>query len=100
MQTADVQIGEPHSISAGLDYPGIVPQHAHLYDTKRVEFVNITDREAIEAGLQLSKLEGIIPALESSHALAWLEDRKSTRNSIHSCATRMPSSACKTKNND
>src|SRR3546814_17275170 len=73
MQTADVQIGEPHSISAGLDYPGIGPQHAHLYDTKRVEFVNITDREAMEAGLQLSKLEGIIPAIESSHALAWLE---------------------------
>lgn len=78
MQTADGQIVEPHSISAGLDYPGIGPQHAHLHDTKRVDFVNITDREAMEAGLLLSKLEGIIPAIESSHALAWLKKMKFT----------------------
>ncbi|QEC53212.1 tryptophan synthase beta chain [Anseongella ginsenosidimutans] len=73
MQTEDGQIVEPHSVSAGLDYPGIGPQHAHLHDTGRVKFVNITDREAMEAGLLLCKLEGIIPAIESSHALAWLE---------------------------
>ncbi|HYH57375.1 MAG TPA: pyridoxal-phosphate dependent enzyme, partial [Anseongella sp.] len=73
MQTEDGQIVEPHSISAGLDYPGIGPQHAHLHTTGRVRFVSITDREAMEAGLLLSRLEGIIPAIESAHALAWLE---------------------------
>lgn len=78
MQTEDGQIVEPHSVSAGLDYPGIGPQHAHLHETKRVNFVNITDREAMEAGLLLSKLEGIIPAIESSHALAWLEKMEFT----------------------
>jgi tryptophan synthase beta chain len=70
MQTSDGQITEPHSISAGLDYPGIGPLHAHLYETKRGEFFSITDKEAMEAGLFLSRTEGIIPAIESSHALA------------------------------
>jgi tryptophan synthase beta subunit len=70
MQTDDGQITEPHSISAGLDYPGIGPLHAHLYETKRGEFFSITDKEAMEAGLFLSRTEGIIPAIESSHALA------------------------------
>ena len=78
MQTEDGQIVEPHSVSAGLDYPGIGPQHAHLHDTGRVKFVNITDGEAMEAGLLLCKLEGIIPAIESSHALAWLEKMEFT----------------------
>lgn len=78
MQTEDGQIVEPHSVSAGLDYPGIGPQHAHLHETGRVSFVNITDREAMEAGLLLSKLEGIIPAIESAHALAWLEKMEFT----------------------
>jgi len=70
MQTHDGQITEPYSISAGLDYPGVGPMHAHLYKSGRAEFISITDDEAMTAGLELSKLEGIIPAIESSHALA------------------------------
>ena len=76
MQTADGQVIEPYSISAGLDYPGIGPQHAFLHDNKRVEYVSITDDEAMQAGLLLTRLEGIIPAIESSHALAQLEKMK------------------------
>lgn len=72
MQTEDGQVIEPHSISAGLDYPGIGPLHAHLFETGRVKFVSATDDEAMDAGVQLSRLEGIIPAIESSHALAAL----------------------------
>jgi len=70
MQTADGQVVEPHSISAGLDYPGIGPLHAHLFDSGRGTFLSATDDEAVEAAFELCKLEGIIPALESSHALA------------------------------
>jgi tryptophan synthase beta chain len=70
MQTEDGQITEPYSISAGLDYPGVGPLHAHLSRSKRAEFISITDDEAMQAGLELCKLEGIIPAIESSHALA------------------------------
>jgi len=70
LQDADGQIQEAHSISAGLDYPGIGPEHAWLHDAGRVEYVSITDAEAVEAFQMLTKLEGIIPALESSHALA------------------------------
>ncbi|QBQ42392.1 tryptophan synthase subunit beta [Sphingobacterium psychroaquaticum] len=73
MQTPDGQVIEPYSISAGLDYPGIGPQHAWLYKSGRGTYVSITDNEAMEAGLQLTRLEGIIPAIESSHALAQLE---------------------------
>ncbi|AEV34059.1 tryptophan synthase, beta subunit [Owenweeksia hongkongensis DSM 17368] len=73
MQTEDGQIIEPHSISAGLDYPGIGPIHSHLHETNRVKYVSITDEEALEAGYLLCKLEGIIPALESAHALAYLK---------------------------
>jgi len=69
MQTADGQVVEPHSISAGLDYPGIGPMHAHLYKSGRGIFLSATDDEAIEAAMELSKLEGIIPALEPAHAL-------------------------------
>ncbi|MBS1512123.1 MAG: tryptophan synthase subunit beta [Bacteroidetes bacterium] len=69
MQTADGQVVEPHSISAGLDYPGIGPLHAHLFETGRGTFLSATDKEALEAAFELSKLEGIIPALESAHAL-------------------------------
>ncbi len=72
MQTDDGQITEPHSISAGLDYPGIGPLHAHLYDTGRGTFYSITDDEAMEAGILLSRMEGIIPAIESAHAIAVL----------------------------
>jgi len=72
MQTEDGQVVEPHSISAGLDYPGIGPLHAHLYDVGRVTFVSATDEEAMNAGIELSRHEGIIPAIESAHALAAL----------------------------
>jgi tryptophan synthase beta chain len=73
MQTEDGQIVEPYSISAGLDYPGVGPQHAHLFRSGRAIFMNATDDEAMKAGLELSKLEGIIPAIETSHALAVLD---------------------------
>lgn len=72
MQTEDGQVVEPHSISAGLDYPGIGPMHAHLFDSERGEFFAITDDEAMRAGLLLSRTEGIIPAIETAHALAVL----------------------------
>jgi tryptophan synthase beta chain len=70
MQDANGQIQETHSISAGLDYPGVGPEHAWLKDTGRAEYVSITDDEALAAFHKLCLLEGIIPALESSHALA------------------------------
>ena len=70
MQTKDGQITEPYSISAGLDYPGVGPLHSHLYKTGRGEFYSATDDEAMNSGLELTQLEGIIPAIESSHALA------------------------------
>jgi tryptophan synthase beta chain len=73
MQTADGQVVEPHSISAGLDYPGIGPLHAYLFSSGRAEFYNATDKEALSAAFRLAKMEGIIPALESAHALAILE---------------------------
>jgi len=76
MQTEDGQVVEPHSISAGLDYPGIGPLHAHLFKSGRGLFLNATDEEALNAAFQLAKLEGIIPALESAHALAALEEMK------------------------
>ena len=72
MQTDDGQITEPYSISAGLDYPGVGPMHAHLFATGRAEFIPVTDAEAMEAGRELAELEGIIPAIETSHALALL----------------------------
>ncbi|MBC7743955.1 MAG: tryptophan synthase subunit beta [Flavobacterium sp.] len=80
MQTADGQVTEPYSISAGLDYPGIGPQHAHLFKVKRAEYVSITDDEAMQAGLLCARLEGIIPAIESAHAFAHLEKMKFTGN--------------------
>ena len=70
MQTTDGQIIEPYSISAGLDYPGVGPLHAHLLESKRAQFISITDEDAMEAGLEISKLEGIIPAIETAHAFA------------------------------
>ena len=76
MQDKDGQIVEPYSISAGLDYPGVGPLHAHLFKTGRAQFLNATDDEALEAAFLLTKIEGIIPALESSHALAALEKIK------------------------
>jgi tryptophan synthase beta chain len=82
MQTSDGQITEPYSISAGLDYPGVGPMHAHLYKTGRAEFISITDDEAMKAGLELCKLEGIIPAIETSHSLAIFEQKKFKPNDI------------------
>ncbi len=73
MQTIDGQVIEPYSISAGLDYPGIGPMHAHLFETGRVQFLNVTDDEAMNAGIELSRTEGIIPAIETAHALAVLK---------------------------
>ena len=80
MQTGDGQVIEPYSISAGLDYPGIGPQHAWLFQSERATYANATDAEAMEAGLQLTRLEGIIPAIESAHALAWLKKATFTGN--------------------
>ncbi|MBO0950189.1 tryptophan synthase subunit beta [Fibrella forsythiae] len=74
MQTEDGQVTEPYSISAGLDYPGIGPLHAHLFDSGRGDFYSVTDDDAVKAGFNLSKLEGIIPALETAHALAVLNE--------------------------
>ena len=82
MQTGDGQITEPYSISAGLDYPGVGPMHANLYKTGRAEFISITDDEAMTAGLELSQLEGIIPAIETSHALAVFEHKTFKSNDI------------------
>ncbi len=82
MQTEDGQIIEPYSLSAGLDYPGIGPLHAHLIDTKRAEAVSITDAEALEAAFFLSKQEGIIPALESAHAFAALDKIKFSNQDV------------------
>ncbi|KYG80869.1 tryptophan synthase subunit beta [Roseivirga seohaensis] len=72
MQTEDGQVVEPYSISAGLDYPGIGPVHAHLFETGRAKFYSVTDEEAMKAGVLLSRTEGIIPAVESAHAFAAL----------------------------
>ncbi|MDZ7934039.1 MAG: tryptophan synthase subunit beta [Emticicia sp.] len=80
MQTEDGQVVEPHSISAGLDYPGIGPMHAHLWDSGRAKYFAITDEESLTAGFELSKLEGIIPAIETAHALAVLPYLKAAQN--------------------
>ncbi|WP_420575337.1 tryptophan synthase subunit beta [Ekhidna sp.] len=82
MQTEDGQVVEPYSISAGLDYPGIGPIHAHLFDAGRAEFYSITDEEAMIAGVELSKLEGIIPAIESAHALAVFGNRQFGKDEV------------------
>ena len=66
------QILEAHSVSAGLDYPGVGPEHAHLRDSGRASYVAVTDTDAVRAFRELARLEGIIPALEPSHAIAWL----------------------------
>ncbi len=82
MQTAEGQITEPYSLSAGLDYPGIGPLHAHLFKSRRGIFLGATDEEALNAAFELTRLEGIIPALESAHALAALGKIKLYSNEI------------------
>lgn len=82
MQNEDGQIQEPYSISAGLDYPGVGPLHAHLAASNRATVLPVTDREALDAAYQLTRTEGIIPALESAHALGALPKIKFDKNSI------------------
>jgi tryptophan synthase beta chain len=82
MQTEDGQVVEPHSISAGLDYPGIGPLHAHLYESGRGIFMSATDEEALQSAFELSKLEGIIPALETAHALFILNKMDLTKENV------------------
>ncbi len=82
MQTADGQVVEPHSISAGLDYPGIGPLHAHLFKEKRACFLSATDEEALQASFELARLEGIIPALESAHAIYALRKLSFTEKDV------------------
>ena len=82
MQTDDGQVVEPHSISAGLDYPGIGPLHAHLFSSGRAKFLNATDDEALNSAFELAKLEGIIPALESAHALSALKQMQFAEDDV------------------
>ncbi len=90
MQSDDGQITEPYSISAGLDYPGVGPMHAHLFRSKRAEFISIPDQEAMDWGLTLSQMEGIIPAIETAHAFAVLDIKKfkSTEIIVFNCSGR------------
>ena len=76
LQNADGQVQPAHSVSAGLDYPGVGPEHAYLKDTGRVLYEAVTDRQALDAFGALSRLEGILPALESAHAVAWVMGRR------------------------
>jgi tryptophan synthase beta chain len=73
LQDTEGQVIEAHSISAGLDYPGVGPEHSFLKDSGRAEYYSVTDAEALTAFQRVSRLEGIIPALETSHAFAYLE---------------------------
>jgi tryptophan synthase beta chain len=82
MQTEDGQVLEVHSISAGLDYPGIGPLHAHLFDTGRATFLAVTDKDAVDASFNVARLEGIIPALETGHAFAALNQLKLTKDDV------------------
>ena len=74
LQDEEGQVELAHSISAGLDYPGVGPEHAYLHDTKRVQYYPVTDAEAMEGVKLVSRMEGIIPAIETAHAVAWLEN--------------------------
>ena len=82
MQTEDGQVVEPHSISAGLDYPGIGPLHAHLFESGRAIFFSATDDKALDAAFELAKLEGIIPALETAHAFHALKMINFKKNDV------------------
>src|SRR5204862_6210639 len=72
LQDANGQVATTHSISAGLDYPGVGPEHAFLHDVGRAEYTSVTDQEAIAGFMALTRLEGILPALEPAHAIGWL----------------------------
>jgi tryptophan synthase beta chain len=88
LQDENGQVHPAHSISAGLDYPGVGPEHSHLKDTGRALYVSITDAEAVEGLRVLSRLEGIIPALETSHAVAWVvkdKDRWKENDAVLIC---------------
>jgi tryptophan synthase beta chain len=90
LQDSAGQVHPAHSISAGLDYPGVGPEHAHLKDSGRATYVAVTDREALEAFALMSRLEGIIPALETAHAIAWLQLRRgrwTTDNAVLVCVS-------------
>ena len=78
LQNADGQVQPAHSVSAGLDYPGVGPEHAYLKDSGRVLYDAVTDRQALEAFASLSRLEGILPAVESAHAVAWVLAHRGT----------------------
>ncbi|HEX6574915.1 MAG TPA: pyridoxal-phosphate dependent enzyme, partial [Gemmatimonadaceae bacterium] len=80
LQDESGQVHPAHSISAGLDYPGVGPEHAYLKDTGRAEYVAVSDDDALRGFAALSRLEGIIPALETSHAIAWVMDNKARWN--------------------
>jgi len=82
LQDADGQVQPAHSVSAGLDYPGVGPEHAYLKDSARVLYEAVTDREALDAFAALSRLEGILPALESAHAVAWVIKSRWTSNDL------------------
>jgi tryptophan synthase beta chain len=82
MQTVDGQVTEPHSISAGLDYPGIGPLHAQLFTSGRAVFMSATDEEALQSAFELSKMEGIIPALETAHAMYVLNKMKFKKDDV------------------
>jgi len=82
LQDSDGQVQPAHSVSAGLDYPGVGPEHAYLKDSARVLYEAVTDREALDAFAALSRLEGILPALESAHALAWVLKSRWTSNDL------------------
>ena len=82
MQTEDGQVIEPHSISAGLDYPGIGPLHAHLFKSGRAVFMSATDEEAVKTAFEISRTEGIIPALETAHAFHVLNEIKFKKDDV------------------
>ena len=82
IQTPDGQIIEPYSISAGLDYPGVGPLHAYLNHIKRAKYISVNDNEALKAALKLTRLEGIIPALESAHTIALLDKMKFEKDDV------------------
>jgi tryptophan synthase beta chain len=78
LQDADGQVLPAHSVSAGLDYPGVGPEHSWLKDSGRVRYGSVTDEQALAAFARLAELEGIIPALETAHAIAWIEGARGT----------------------